>query len=283
MSLLRPSASITLDNQQLTAAESGLLSLRVDLGVNSHDRVLLTLWANSKFADATIGSRLTLKLLTTPEENNLLTDVAALLGGGSDEALWTGTVHSVQSSSKALTIIGYAATATLSDVRLSATWSNQNVADIVQELASDIGAEIDADLTLANFSIDNSRSAWSYLYDLAQLTGAELSSAGNGALRFTLASKDSAVNELRYGADIIDWQLARNQHMQAVCAVEHAAASSLGSDKWHWLAHDPAGSNTDVKVVPTAFTDRPASDTNLITITAWLQHYLWRAIAKALA
>jgi len=263
MSLSRPTATIVLDGQSLTSAEAGLVSLRLDLGFNTHDRVHLSLWPNSKLSSANPGSELSISLSTEASAGPSLLDSVPGLGGGGDDdgTIWTGIVQSVQSGAAELSITGLASTSLLSDTRRSATWSDQTVADIVKDLAGELESEIEADLTLPNFSVDNSRTVWSYLYELAQLSGAELSCSAQGGVRFILASKDSSVVELHYGADLIEWNLSRDKAMTPVGASEHAAASSAGNDKWHWLAHDPVGSNADSMLLPASFQTRTAAET----------------------
>jgi len=261
MSLSRPTATITLDGQELSSAEAGLAAVRLDLGFNAHDRALLTLWPRSKLASAEPGSELVIGLSTEGNGDGLLAAAASLLGGGGGgNTVWTGTVQSVQSSSGWLRLTGLASTAQLSNTRRSATWSEQTVADIVRDLAGDLDSEIEADLELPNYSVDNSRTVWAYLDELAQLAGAQLSCAPEGGVRFILAAKEGAPIELRYGAELIDWRLSRNQTFAAVGAAEHAAASSAGNDKWHWLAHDPVGANADAALIPASFRTRTAAE-----------------------
>jgi hypothetical protein len=260
MSLPRPTATITLDGQELSSAEAGLAGLRLDLGFNTHDRAQLTLWPRSKLTSAAPGSELVIGLSTEGKGDGLLAAAAALGGGGGDNTVWTGTVQSVQSSSGWLRLTGLASTAQLSNTRRSATWSEQTVEDIVRDLAGDLDSEIEADLELPNFNVDNSRPVWAHLYELAQLSGAQLSCAPGGGVRFIFSAKADAPTELRYGAELIDWRLSRNQAFDAVGAAEHAAASSAGNDKWHWLAHDPVGANADAALIPASYRTRTAAE-----------------------
>ena len=238
-----------------------MISLRLDLGFNSHDRVQLSLWPQSRLAGAGPGSELSVGLSTKPAgSGSPLDSVPGLPGGDGGDTLWTGKVQSVVSSAGEIVISGLARSAQLSNSRRSATWSDQSVADIVADLAGDLDSEIEADLMLQNYSIDNSRSVWSYLYELAQLTGAELSCSAEGGIRFIIATKETAIIDLRYGADLIDWRLSRNQAMTPVGAAEHAVASSAGNEKWHWLAHDPVGAGAEAVLVPAAFRTRTAAE-----------------------
>ena len=220
----------------------------------------MTLWPDSKLASASPGSELILELSNELATDDLLSSVSGLLSGGNENALWTGTIDTVQSSAGQLHLSGLASSAQLSKTRVSATWADQSIADIIKDMVGDLDVEIEADLHLANYSIDNSRSVWSYLYDLAQLTGAELSSAQGGGLRFVLAAKGGSATTLRYGADLINWHLSEKQTSALTVAAEHGASSSAGKDKWHWLAHDPVGVGADCTVIPAAFSSREAAD-----------------------
>ena len=264
MSLPRPTATITLDGQTLSSSEAGLVSVRLDLGFNSHDRAQLTLWPRSKLAGAGPGDELSIGMSSEAGNGGgLLDSLGSLAGLGGDETgntLWTGSVQAVESSAGLLVITGLASTSVLSNTRRSATWSDQSVADIVRDLAGDLDSEIEADLDLPNFSVDNSRPVWSHLYELAQLAGAELSCTAEGGVRFILASKETDTLELRYGADLIDWRLTSSQVMDPVGAAEHAAASSAGNEKWHWIAHDPIGSGGDAALIPASFRSRTAAE-----------------------
>lgn len=259
MSIAKPSASMTLNGDTYSAAEAGLVSARVDLGLNSHDRAHLVFWPESAFAGAVPGDELSLNLSLEAGAGGLLAALPGGLGGGGSDALWTGSVQRTHSRAHVFSLEGLAKTAALSDSRRSQTWEDMSVADIVSDLAGDLSTEVEADLQLASFSVDNTRTVWSCLYELAQLAGAELSCAADGGVRFILASKESGTVELRYGAELIDWRLSHNVTHSAVIGAEHGAASAAGGDKWHWLTHDPVGEGGDPAKVPAAFRTRDAA------------------------
>ena len=262
MTLPRPQATITLDGQRLTSAQAGLSRLRLDLGFDTHDRAQLLLWPNSKLASAVPGKTLQIGLQTEPPPQGLLAQASALagLGGGDADALWTGTVESVQTGARQVRIDGLASTAALSRQRRSATWAAQSVGDVVRDLAGELESEVEIDLDLPNYSIDNRQPVWAHLRELARLTGASLSGTAAGGLRFILAARQSATIELRYGADLIDWRLNRVEPPPAAPAAEYAAASTAGNDKWHWLAHDPVGAGAGDTRVAAIFRTRAAAD-----------------------
>jgi len=267
MSIMKPNASITLDGNALSAAEAGLLNARVDLGFNTHDCAELLFWPHSRLANASPGSELSVSLNALTDGSDL-TSAVGLGGAAADNVVWTGTVQSIERCPNSLCLNGLASTVALSDSRRSATWQDQSVADIVSDLAGELSSEVEAELTLPNYSVDNHRSVWSYLYELAQLAGAELSCAAGGGVRFILASKESDATDLYFGADLISWRLYQNTVLSPIGAAEHGAASSAGSDKWHWLAHDPVGATGNATHVPAAFRTRDAANAYTDAATA---------------
>lgn len=260
MSLVKPSAKINLNGQHLSSAEAGMVSIRLDLSFNTHDRLQMTVWPDSKLRDAVPGDELSVELHTQSQSLSDLESVGAFLGNSDSSALWTGTIDAVHSSAGIIQISGLASSAQLNKVKLSATWADQSIDKIIKDMAGDLALEIEADMNLSNYSIDNTRSVWSHLYELAQLTGAELSSSASGGLRFVLASKGGSKTSIRYGAELIDWRLVKQQQASLAVAAEHGAASSAGKDKWHWLAHDPVGTDAENTNTPAAFSSREAAD-----------------------
>ncbi len=260
MSLPRPDVQITLDGTTLHSHEAGLASLRLDLGFNGHDRLRLAVWRESKLASAAPGQALSVMLSTEQAQAGLAGALSGALGAGGTDANWTGEVESVATTAGELHIDGLASTAVLSRTRRSSTWTEQSVADIVADLAGELDNEIDADLPLSSFSIDNRRTVWAHLCELARLSGAELSCAPGGGVRFILATQETAPVVLRYGAELVDWRLCRRRTPVAVAAAEHGAASAAGADKWHWLAHDPVGSSTAAVTTPGALRTRDAAE-----------------------
>lgn len=258
MSIAKPSATLTLDGETLSAAEAGLVRVRVDMGFNTHDRVQLMLWPQSRLAGASPGSELGIQLSLEADGGGLLAAVPGL-GGGASNDLWTGIVHSVHQSAEYTSLEGFANSTQLSDQYRSQSWEDMSIADIVADLAGDLSSEVEADLQLSFYSIDNGRSVWSYLFDLAQLAGADITNASDGGIRFASSSKQSSATELRYGAELLQWRLTQNTPLAVIGAAEHGAASSSGSDKWHWLAHDPVGAGGESVRVPAAFHSRDSA------------------------
>ena len=96
-------------------------------------------------------------------------------------------------------------------------------------------------IALAVYYADNRRSVWTHLETLAQLARADLGASASGALRFVPPGGGLSPARLRYGAQLLDWNLGAVTTSDAVAVVAHGAGSEAGSNKWHWLRHDPVG------------------------------------------
>jgi len=171
MTLSRPRATVAIDGQTLSSAEGAIARLRVSLGFGpAHDALVLTLWPSSKFAAAGAGAAINV----------------ALGEAGDEMDVWTGTVVDVRAAADGVVIDGLASTAALAGARLSQTFLDQSVADIVQALVQDQAVDVDeisGDAKLSAYSVDSRRSVWAHVLDLAALVGADVSATAAGKLR----------------------------------------------------------------------------------------------------
>lgn len=266
MSLVRPNAALTVDGQRLTAAEAGMLRLRVRLGMGeAHDAVELTLWPTSKLAASAAGASLTVAL----GDGDELTDV------------WTGNVAGVSGSDGSVTLDALAATAVLSRTWLSQTFLDLTIGEIVEQLAAEGGVEVDeasADVKLPAYAVDSRRAVWAHVNDLARLSGADLTTTATGALRFVappaaggglggLAGAAAAVSDLlfgagglRFGANVVGWRTRRGQAPAAAAVAPYGAASEAGAEHWHWLLREPAAAGDGPVRVAAAARTREAAE-----------------------
>ena len=249
MSLKRPDAELTLDGRALSAAEAALESLRVHMSVSgAHDRFACRLGFLSPFADVEPGA-----------------DAAVKLGFGDDlETVLTGTVTTVERSSSGLVVEGLAASGALSASRVGRSYVGQTVGDVVSDLVSVAGGtpgEVSASQELAAYHVDERRCVWAHVRQLARLTGSELTSNSEGAVNFRPVKTGSADYSLRYGADLVAWDVGpREPRGPAVSVVPFGAASEEGTDKWHLVLREPdGGSPSDPTLVPGALRDRDAA------------------------
>jgi prophage tail gpP-like protein len=236
MSLSRPSVRISVNGRSLSAAEAALLSLRLDLCINgAHDAVLLTLWPQSTLADSQVGDTLSI----------------AIGEQGAEQDQLTGTIAAVRHGLRSVTLEGLGATAALSRSFVAQTYLNQSVGQIVQDLAGSASVSVDqvqADLQLGVWHVDSSRPVWSHLQQLAKLSGTDLGASASGGLRFVPADAASSPTQLRYGAELLDWELARAEAQEPPQVAALGAGSEAGTEKSHWLRHDPgAGSRSRIQ------------------------------------
>ena len=265
MTLGRPSAVVTVDGRRLTSAEGAVVRVRVRLGRGpAHDDAECICWLSSKLASASAGSTL-----------------AIALGNAGDETdVWTGEVTGVRRAPDGLALEGLAASVALSRTFLSQTFVDLSIADVVQQLASAAGAEVEeasGDATLSAYAVDDRRSAWAHLNDLAELAGAEVTVTETGALKFVappppaggglggLVEQGAALvfgggaSGLRYGANLLGWRATTRKAPDTASVAAYGAASESGSAKWHWIRRDPdAAGSGPARIVP-AFRTRDAA------------------------
>lgn len=268
MTLTRPSAVVTLDGQRLTSAEGAIARVRVHLGLGpAHDLVECFCWPSSKLKGAKPGGTLTVALGPTDGE----TDV------------FTGEVSDVRLAPDGVLIEGLAATIALSRSYISQSFLDLSIADIVQQICSTAGVGVDdasGDTVLSAYAIDDRRSAWDHIVDLALLAGADVvatvggklkfaapaaSGGGGGGLGGALADAASLLlgggsTGLRFGASAIDWRAATRSAPDAATVAAYGSGSESGSEKWHWIRHDQdAVGSGRARVAAAAFTRDAAS------------------------
>jgi len=241
MSLSRPRAVVTLDGQKRTSAEGAVLRVSVSLSLGAHDAAEVVISRISKMTSAAPGSKLEIALGDTDDEQDV----------------WSGEVSSVLASADALVIDGLSGTISLSRTRVSQAYLDQSVGDIVDDLAS--GADIDqvsGDTKLSAYNVDDRRTVWSHILDLAALVGAEVGASAAGALRFVPVKTGAADVTLRYGADVLAWSSGGAPSPDAPAVAAFGAGSESGAEQWHWIRRSPtaAGGSGPLRIVPALHT-----------------------------
>lgn len=250
MTLVRPSAVVTLDGKRLTSAEGAIMRIRVRLGMGpAHDTVDVFCWPSSKLKDAKIGAALAVALGTKDGESDV----------------WTGEVTSVRLTPDGVALEAMAKSVALSRAFKSQSFVEVTVADIVNELASAANVEVDGvsgDTSLSSYAVDDRRSAWSHINDLARIIGADVTVTAEGKLKFVapspsdalggaLAAIPAAVSSLlgggskglRFGANVLGWRATTHATPDTGAVAAYGSASGSGNEKWHWLQSElsPAG------------------------------------------
>jgi len=224
MILRHPIARVVLDGRTLTSAEGALgwVEVRLSLG-GAHDVVRMGLWRRSKGATVAPDAAASLAL---GEESNMV-DV------------WAGKVSHVEAGEQQVVVEGLSHTASLSKQRVTRTWQEQSVEDIVRDLAGDVQVdETDASLQLPWYAVDTRRTVWSHVRDLAELIGADVAASAAGGVRFVPTQTAARTHELRHGAHLIRWRLGERPVAATRGVRAYGAASEAGSQQWHWLLGD---------------------------------------------
>ncbi len=248
MTLSRPRAVLTVDGQERTGPEAALVRLTVSLALGGrHDRVTALLWPDSRLATLSPGDPLSVSI---GEE-------------GEEIQIFTGEVGFCASTPVGVEVEGLAATCALSRIFLARTWLGQTVADVVKELAGEAAVdEVEAPLLLDAYTVDSRRPAWAWLTDLAELVDADLGASPDGGLRFLPVRKGSADFTLRYGADLLAWEVVKTRSLPRPGVATYGAASEAGAEKWHWLVREPgpSGGGEGPFRVHAALRNRDAAD-----------------------
>jgi len=225
MALSRPRAILTLDGRRLTSAEAALVRLRVLLTLGEHGPAEVLLWPASKLAGAQPGSRL----------------VIALGGVGNEEDVWTGEISGTAAGADATALDGLEGTVALSRSRVSQAYLNQSVADIVRDLAGSAEVdEVSGNTTLPAYFVDDRRSVWAHLLELARIVDADVSASPAGGLRFVPARTGAPDHRLRHGAEVLSWWSGAAAEPPAAAVAAYGAASEAGAEQWHWIRR-PSG------------------------------------------
>jgi hypothetical protein len=245
MPLSHPNAIVTAAGRSLTAAEAALLRVEVSLGVlGSHDGACLTVWRGSKLADLAVGDPVELALGEVGDE----VDVTA------------GAVAAISARGSVIEIEILAGTAPLSQVYVSRTYLGQTITDVVNDLASDVDIDqVDASAELSAYAIDDRRSVWSHLQDLAVLVDADLGASDAGALRFVPVAT-AAPKSLGAQSDLLAWSVGARVAGPTLAIAAYGAASEAGADQWHWLKQAPSGSGSGAVRVVHGFHTKELAD-----------------------
>jgi phage protein D len=238
MSIGQPTLIVTAQGRSFSGPQAALAALRVELGLGgAHDAFTALLTPQSPLAELDAG-----------------TEVDLAVGyGDSTEAVLTGEVTRLERLTSGLRVEVLAATCVLSRKRAAQAYLGQTVADIVHDLLATAevrAGEIQASLKLASYHVEERRTLWSHLLDLARLACCDLSAAADGSLQFRPArSGPTADHTLRHGADLIAWSVGPRAAAAAPAAiVPYGAASEAGAEKWHLLLREPDGGS------PTGYT-----------------------------
>jgi hypothetical protein len=235
MSIQRPIMDITIGALSLSGPEAAAVEIHCDLSVgSSHDCAVVFCSNDSPLMDAAIGDDVSISL--GYEESGL-------------EPVLTGKVTALEYLPTGVAVEILAATAALSLFHVAGSYLQQTIGDIISDLASKANLQvgtIDASQELGVYHIDEYRSAWSHIMDLAALGDYSVTTDTEGALEMQAPKSGMADHTVHYGAELLVW-LAGPQRGEEVAwkGAPHGAGSEEGSEKWHLLLKDPTGGCPD--------------------------------------
>ncbi len=233
MTIRRPAATVTIDGQELTLAESATVAMSVVITTTgAHDTLAVTLGPGSPALDIVPGARVEV----------------ALGESGSERPVFTGKVSAVAHQPWGTEVQALASTAALNDVRVGRSYVGRSVGDIVRDLVGEAGvqvADVDPGPTLPVFYVDESRSLWHHIRNLTRLMSVEITSSPDGGLNVRPPRSGAAVHTLRAGAELLSWSIGRQQPLSTAAEVgPFSAVSEQGSEAWSLIHHDPGGAGT---------------------------------------
>ena len=243
--MFRPNAVITLDGRDVHRRGGGARRSRPAARARRIRRGAAAAVAALQAGSATIGAKLEL----------------ALGAQGQEATVFTGAVETVTHGPASLLIEALEPTAALHRKFISRTFLNQTVAAIVRDLADPVSvAAAESDLELGQYGVENRRSVWWHLRDLARLAGCDLGATAAGELLWRPRGRGDT-RALRYGADMLAFSEGEGVAADAPAIAPHGSASAAGTDRWHWVNPDPLGQNPDPARVRGAIVSEAAATT----------------------
>ncbi len=258
-----PHVSLDVDGRALTGPEAAAIAVRVHVGAgDAVDAAEIVLGRQSPVVGTTPGA---------PVEVALGYDEEA-------EVVLTGEVDRVQQRPWGIILEVLALPARLQRLRIGRSYLDLTPADIVADLAGEADVATDelvGTATLSAYHVDERRSAWRHVQDLARLAGAEVCTTADGSLTMRAvgnagglggavgAAASAATSVLglggdwRFGAELLDATVVPTRPDVAPAVVAYGAASPAGADKWHLLLKEPdGGAPSGPTLVPAALRDQ---------------------------
>jgi len=159
--------------------------------------------------------------------------------------VFTGEVESVRAGIVGATrIVATNGGAALSRLRVNRSYEQQKAGDVVGDLAGEAGvatASVEDGIDFAFLVVDDRRSAYVHVAELARKSGFVAYVTTDGELTFAPLLGGQAVQSFAYGIDVLAFETADSAPVVAtVTSVGEGAAGSQGADAWSWLVKDPA-------------------------------------------
>lgn len=177
--------------------------------------------------EVALGDKLNIKLGYGDSLNPVFSGEVAAIAGGDRRGL------TLRLASPALA---------LARLRQNASFEQRGLGDLLRAWAGEAGlapGSLDGGPDLPFLAVDDRRSAWEWIAELARLAGLMAWVDGEGKLHCK-APGGAPARTYRYGQDILS--LAHDERVPALGEVTvngEGAAGGQGSQAWSWLAKDP--------------------------------------------
>ncbi len=162
--------------------------------------------------------------------------------GDVSDTVMTAEVQSFHSTLEQTKITGGTGMGKLSNTRINQVYENQNLGQIVADLAGQAGVDVgsvDAGGDYPCFVMHESKSVLQTCRELAMRDGLDFYFDADNRLTMAAFSKTGADHTFFYGVDILDLQLLHHQTpCDRVRVYGESPSSNQGADAWHWIAKD---------------------------------------------
>jgi prophage tail gpP-like protein len=193
-------------------------------------------------------------------------------GGEGGKTVFTGVVQAIHRGLRAIEVTAHDALGRLARYRPATTFAQASAGTIIKALASDAGADlgnITDGVMLAFYAADPSRNAAEHAARLAGWSGALLTVDGDGGLTATVLDTGTADLALRYGREIMAFDIVHGADPDTAVVAGESGAGSADSPDALRLAADPfAGNRPDGPSLGTSWSWEPALRTADATAAA---------------
>jgi hypothetical protein len=167
--------------------------------------------------------------------------VLALDGGDGEETVFTGTVSSLRRGLDRTVLTAASALGRLARFRPAASFENATAGTVIRNLADEAGIETGAiaeGVTLRFYVADPSRNAAEHALRLAGWSGAMLMATAEGKLTAAVVDASSADIALRYGREIVAFEIEESAKPPAVTVAGESGAGDCASPDAIRLTND---------------------------------------------
>jgi prophage tail gpP-like protein len=183
---------------------------------------------------------------------------------GQETDVFSGLVNGVARQISGVTVEALAATSPLSRSFAAQAYQDQNVGEIINDLAGRAGVAtgtIDGAMAVKIWHVTEQHSAWWHIHRLAKMGGYEVLCDPAGALTVRPVGSAGETHTLGYGAQILEMEAETFSDPGIFREYAPAGAGSeLGSDKWQITLRQPAGDGQGQVAVVGTLRDRDTAD-----------------------